>query len=85
MSASWISTAFIIYPTAIVNLTSSWVLNALFWFVFYFMLCTLAVDSAFSMLEWVSSAVKDKFNINRKKAAKIVASIAFILWFIYLI
>jgi NSS family neurotransmitter:Na+ symporter len=84
MSASWISTAFIIYPTAIVNLTSSWVLNALFWFVFYFMLCTLAVDSAFSMLEWVSSAVKDKFNINRKKAAKIVASIAFILWFIYL-
>ena len=84
MSASWISTAFIIYPTAIVNLTSSWVLNALFWFVFYFMLCTLAVDSAFSMLEWVASAVKDKFNINRKKAAKIVATIAFMLWFVYL-
>lgn len=84
MSASWISTAFIIYPTAIINLTSSWVLNALFWFVFYFMLCTLSVDSAFSMLEWVASAVKDKFNINRKKAAKIVATIAFMLWFLHL-
>ena len=84
MSASGIATAFIIYPTAIVNLTSSWTLNAIFGFIFYLMLCTLAIDSAFSMLEWASSAVKDKFNINRKKAAKIVAVISALALFIYL-
>ena len=84
MSASGIATAFIIYPTAIVNLTSNWILNAIFGFVFYFMLCTLAIDSSFSMLEWVASAVKDKFNINRKKAAKIVAVTWAILWIAFL-
>ncbi len=83
MSASGISTAFIIYPTAIVNLSSNGVVNALFGFVFYFCLCTLAIDSAFSIIEGVSTAVSDKFLLDRKKTTIIACIIAGIasIWF----
>jgi len=83
MSASWIATAFIIYPTAIVNLTSSWVLNAIFWFIFYFTLCTLAIDSAFALLEAVSHAVSDKLKVDKRKTTRVLAVIMAILWIIY--
>ncbi|MBO4762712.1 MAG: sodium-dependent transporter, partial [Lachnospiraceae bacterium] len=56
MTASGISTAFIVYPQAIVNLTSSPVLNAGFAFVFYFCLITLAIDSLFSIVEGTTTA-----------------------------
>ena len=59
--------AFIIYPTPIVNLSKSGVFNSIFSFVFYFCLGTLAVDSAFSIIEGVSTAVSDKFKFNKKK------------------
>ena len=48
ISSSGIATAFIIYPQAIVNLTSIGWVNALFGVIFYMMLVTLAIDSAFS-------------------------------------
>ena len=67
MSASGISTAFIIYPQAIVNLTNVPWLNAVFAYVFYFCLITLAVDSLFSIVEGVSTAISDKFKINKRK------------------
>ena len=83
MSASWITTAFMIYPAAIVNLTSSWVFNAIFGFVFYFMLSTLAIDSVFSMLEAVYSAFKDYLWIGRK-GLLIIAFIGFVLSLIFI-
>ena len=67
MSASGIATAFIIYPQSIVNLTGSGVFNAVFALVFYICLCTLAIDSAFSIVEGVSTAVSDKFRLGKKK------------------
>lgn len=67
ISASGISTAFIIYPQAIVNLTNSGVFNAIFGGIFYLCLITLAVDSAFSIIEGVSTAIADKFDISHKK------------------
>ena len=57
ISASGIATAFIIYPQAIVNLTSIGWVNALFGAIFYLMLVTLAIDSAFSIVEGVSASV----------------------------
>lgn len=83
MSASGIATAFIIYPTAIVNLTSSWVFNAIFWFIFYFMLCTLAIDSAFSILEAVATSISDGFRKQKKKILKISAILAAVIWLIF--
>ena len=84
MSASGIATAYIIYPTAIVNLTSIGVLNAIFGFIFYFMLCTLAIDSAFSILEGIATAVSDKFRTPKRKTTLIIAIIAGLISVIYI-
>lgn len=62
-----IATAFIVYPQAIVNLSSNGVINAIFGIIFYLCLGTLAIDSAFSITEGVSTAISDKFKINKKK------------------
>ncbi|MBO7340723.1 MAG: sodium-dependent transporter [Lachnospiraceae bacterium] len=83
MTSSGIGTAFIVYPQSIVLLTKSGVANAIFAFVFYFCLCTLAIDSAFSIIEGVSTAVADAFRLSHKKttlAVRIVASVLS-LWF----
>ena len=61
-----IATAFIVYPQAIVNLSSNGVINAIFGIIFYLCLGTLAIDSAFSITEGVSTAISDKFKINKK-------------------
>lgn len=79
MSTSGIKTAFLIYPTAIVNLSNSGVFNAIFAFVFYLCLITLAIDSAFSIIEGVSTAVADKFNLEHKKTTRTVCIVAGIL------
>ncbi len=67
MTESGIATAFIVYPQAIVNLTSIGWLNAVFGFIFYLCLVTLAIDSAFSIVEGVSTAVADKFKFTHRK------------------
>ena len=79
MSASGISTAFIIYPQAIVLLTNAPWLNAAFGFVFYFCLITLAIDSHFSIVEGISTALCDKFNLEKRKTTLRIAIVSFIL------
>lgn len=83
MSASGIGTAFIIYPTAIVNLTNSGVVNAIFGVVFYMCLVTLAIDSAFSIVEGVSTALADKFKLPSKKTTLVVCLISALLSLIF--
>lgn len=63
---SGVATAFIVYPQAIVNLTGNGVFNAIFGAIFYLMLITLAIDSAFSIVEGISAAVSDKFHLKPK-------------------
>ena len=84
MSTSGIGTAFIIYPMAIVNLTGSKVFNGIFAFLFYFCLCTLAIDSAFSIVEGVSTAISDKFKLTKSKTTIGVCAVSGLLslWFI---
>ena len=84
MTASGIGTAFIVYPQSIVLLTNNGVANAIFAFVFYFCLCTLAIDSAFSIIEGVSTAIADAFHLSHKKTTLVLCIIASILslWFI---
>ncbi len=83
MSESGIATAFIIYPQAIVNLTSNGVVNAIFGFIFYMCLVTLAIDSAFSIVEGVSTSVADKFKIAQKKVTIWVCIVAAIVSLLY--
>lgn len=75
--------AFGVYPQAIVNLTGSGVFNAIFAFVFYFCLCTLAIDSAFSLVEGISTAVSDKFGLNKKKTTIAICVIAGVISLVY--
>lgn len=83
MTESGIGTAFIVYPQSIVLLTNSGITNAIFAFIFYFCLCTLAIDSAFSIIEGVSTAISDKFDLNHKKTTLSLCLVAGILslWF----
>jgi NSS family neurotransmitter:Na+ symporter len=83
MSASGIATAFIIYPQAIVQISSSSIFNMIFAFIFYFCLITLAIDSLFSIIEGVSTAISDKFNLNKKKTTLILVIIEGVCSLIY--
>jgi len=76
MSDSGIATAFLIYPQAIATISSSGVFNMIFAFVFYFCLVTLAIDSAFSLIEGISTAISDKFKTNRKKTTLVLCIIS---------
>lgn len=79
MSSSGIVTAFIVYPQAIVSLTSVGWVNAAFGLIFYLCLATLAIDSAFSIVEGVSTAISDKFNTSHKKTTIGVCIVAGII------
>jgi NSS family neurotransmitter:Na+ symporter len=83
MSSSGIATAFIIYPAAIVQLTNVGWINALFGAVFYLCLCSLAIDSAFSIVEGVSTAVADKFKLNPHKTTLGVCIVAGVISLLY--
>ncbi len=83
MSASGIATAFKIYPMAIVNMTNIGWFNALFGVLFYLCLATLAIDSAFSIVEGVSSAVSDKFGLHPKKTTIAICCVAGLISFIF--
>lgn len=67
--------AFVAYPHIITTLPAARIFGVLF----FLMLLTLAVDSAFSLLEAVSASVKDKWNTSHKKANLIVGGAAFLL------
>lgn len=67
--------AFVAYPHIIGNLPGARVFGVLF----FLMLLTLAVDSAFSLLEAATAAVKDKWNFSHKRANLTVGGLAFLL------
>lgn len=67
--------AFVAYPHIIGNLPGARIFGVLF----FLMLLTLAVDSAFSLLEAATAAVKDKWNTSHKKANLTVGGLAFLL------
>ena len=83
MSASGIATAFVIYPQAIVKISNSGIFNMIFAFIFYFCLITLAIDSLFSIIEGISTAVSDKFKLSKKKTTLTICIIEGIISLIY--
>ena len=83
MTDSGIGTAFIVYPVAIVNLTTNGIVNGIFAFIFYFCLCTLAIDSAFSIVEGVATSVSDRLKLNKKKTTIFTCIIAGVISIIF--
>ncbi len=55
----------------------------IFAFIFYFCLITLAIDSLFSIIEGVSTAISDKFHLNKKKTTLTLCIIEGVISLIY--
>ncbi len=71
--------AFVTYP-AIINMLP---LSKIFGILFFLMLLTLAVDSAFSLVESLASALRDKFGWGYKKSNFLIAGLAFMFGIIF--
>ena len=71
--------AFVTYPTIINNLPFS----RFFGIIFFLMLLTLAIDSAFSLLEAISSSMRDKFGWSIKRSNITISSIALVIGLIF--
>ncbi|MDP8207112.1 MAG: sodium-dependent transporter [Candidatus Electryonea clarkiae] len=67
--------AFIAYPTAISAMPF---LSEAIGVIFFLMLLTLGIDSAFAMVEAVVAATHDRWNISKKRATKIICLIGFV-------
>lgn len=67
---------FITYPTAISLLPTAAVL---FGIVFYIALLTFGIDSAFSMIEPMTTSIHQKWHISKTKSTAILCSIGFLL------
>lgn len=72
--------AFWVYPEAINLLPFGRVIFAL---VFFIMLLTLGIDSAFSLVEGIVAGISDKWELNKKKVTRWVVLVGFIISFLY--
>ena len=71
--------AFVTYPTIINSLPASW----LFGVMFFLMLLTLAVDSAFSLVEALANGLVDKFGWKHRKAIISIAVLGIAIGLIF--
>lgn len=72
MSVQGVGLAFLTYPEAISTLPGGAFSIAIFGLLFFLMLFTLGIDSAFSIVEGIVAGLVDKFNWNKKKTTLIV-------------
>jgi NSS family neurotransmitter:Na+ symporter len=72
--------AFVVFPEALTTLPFGQVVFSL---IFFIMLLTLGIDSAFSLVESVSTAFADKFAWNRKKTTIGVVTVGFVFSLIF--
>ncbi|MBL6989028.1 MAG: sodium-dependent transporter [Bacteriovoracaceae bacterium] len=70
--------AFIIYPTAISILPGGAMSQSIFAVLFFFMLLTLGIDSAFSLVEGIVTSLRDSLNIKRETTAFWVCVVGFL-------
>jgi len=75
--------AFITYPTAIENFPGGGYVQVSIALGFFVMLFTLGLDSGFSIVEAVSTAMYDKFRIRREMLVMLLCSGGFLLGLIY--
>ncbi|MEE9555463.1 MAG: sodium-dependent transporter [candidate division Zixibacteria bacterium] len=71
--------AFVTYPAIISNLP----LAPMFGVLFFLMLLTLAIDSAFSMVEGLTASIIDKWGFSHLKANLTVSSIALLIGLVF--
>ena len=72
--------AFVVFPQALSLMPLAWFFSALF----FLMLLTLGIDSAFSLVEAVNTVIGDKYiKPNRERISFVVCSVAFLLGIIF--
>ncbi len=72
--------AFVVFPQALALMPLSW----FFAILFFLMLFTLGIDSAFSLIEAVNTAIKDRYpKVSKNKIAIAVCAVSFILGVIF--
>ena len=74
------SLVFITYPTAISLLPFA---AAIFGMIFFIALLTFGIDSAFSMIEPISSGLHDKWKISKAKATAVLCTFGFFISLIF--
>ena len=75
--------AFVVYPTAIAEIQMAPFLLGIFSLLFFLMLLTLGIDSAFSIVEGVVTGLKDKFRANREVICLLMCTFGFIAGLIF--
>ncbi|MFV0520262.1 MAG: sodium-dependent transporter [Lachnospirales bacterium] len=70
--------AFIAFPIAISTMSSSVFVQGILGFLFFLCMFIAGISSSISMVEAFSTAVLDKFNIDRKRLVKIVSIVGFV-------
>jgi NSS family neurotransmitter:Na+ symporter len=75
--------AFTTYPTAVGEFPGGHFLQCLIAIGFFLMLLTLGVDSAFSIVEAVATAMYDKFRMDREKLVRLLCIGGFLLGLIF--
>ena len=75
--------AFVTYPTAIAKLPGGIGVQSVFGIMFFLMLLTLGIDSAFSLVEGIVTGLKDTFHLKRENVTFWVCFIGFIVGFLY--
>lgn len=72
--------AFVVFPQALSLMPFAWFFSALF----FLMLLTLGIDSAFSLVEAVNTVIGDKYvKPNKERISFVVCSVAFLLGIIF--
>lgn len=75
--------AFVTYPAAIAKLPGGVSVQSVFGIMFFLMLLTLGIDSAFSLVEGIVTGLKDSFDLKREKVTFWVCLIGFTVGFLY--
>ncbi|MHC4493912.1 MAG: SLC5/6 family protein [Planctomycetota bacterium] len=83
LKATSFDLAFMTYPTAVENFPGGHFLQCLIALGFFVMLLTLGVDSAFSIVEAVATAMYDKFRMQREKLVLLLCIGGFLLGLIF--
>lgn len=73
--------AFVTFPTIIENMGGAWV--TIFGLMFFMMLLTLGIDSAFSLVEAGAAGLMDKYKFKRIHANTLICVLAFILGIVF--
>jgi len=83
IAKSGVGLAFIVFPTAIAQLPGGIIIASIFGILFFLMLLTLGIDSAFSLVEAVTTGLRDSFKLKRETVTLFVCIFGLVASLVY--